>query len=113
MIPCQTVYSTLFMPYAGSLTFSTALEFSVAWCCGRHSGDKFNLSSLLRGAFFTDEEHAAPPLKHKSKSMKGQNPPRSITGHYSAFCVPGAPRHICLILFALFDHLPLYAMKGH
>ena len=54
---------------------STALEFSVAWCCDHHSGNNFNLSSFFLGSFFTDDEHAAPPLKRKRKSTKGQNRP--------------------------------------
>jgi len=64
------------MPYVDLLTsLSTALEFSVAWCCDRHSGTNFNLSSFFPGSFFTDDEYAAPPLKRKRKSTKGQNRP--------------------------------------
>jgi hypothetical protein len=62
--------------YVDLLTsLSTALEFSVAWCCDRHSGNNFNLSSFFPDSFFTDDEHPAPPLKRKRKSTKGQNRP--------------------------------------
>lgn len=64
------------MSYVELLTsLSTALEFSIAWCCDCHSRTNFNLSSFLPGSFFTDDECAAPPLKCKCKSTKGQNQP--------------------------------------
>jgi hypothetical protein len=57
------------------LTCFPALHFSAPWCCDRHSGNNFDLPSFFPSSFFTDEEHALPPLKRKRKSTKGQNCP--------------------------------------
>ena len=52
-----------------------ALEFTGAWCCNRHLGNGFDITSFFPGPFYTDEEDANLAKKRKRKSTRGQNRP--------------------------------------
>ena len=60
-------------------SLSTALEFSIAWCCDHHSGTNFNLSSFFPGLFFYWWRIFSTSIEMQTQVYNGSEP----TYHWS------------------------------